>query len=312
MHYDTHNILSQRNVSSWPEWHFNIGGDDSAIRIAAKFHRAFKKLENPRSIRNEIAIIEKSLLEFMPENASWESIRVCFKQARENNDPKLVIKAYTMDKEFSRRLNTHSAANTHHSLKLYCTLLNCPILAQTQEYTEAIDSILYHPELDGFLVQEETVYRGVAPNDEKLLASYTEGTTIITTTYLSTSRRQDVAELFGAVDSEDSFSILYMFNIRKACRRTALSVSSFSNFPDEEEVLILRYVPFKIISIERSNDGRKTRIRLDECTDEEAPSSTSLGSGVSFINVNENPADRYRLELHRERSVNSSIKQSLK
>jgi hypothetical protein len=77
------------------------------------------------------------------DHEDWNKIRDYFKQARDEDNPIPVIKAYTSDQILTKRLNKHSAVNTYHALKLYCRLLNCPILAQTQEYTEAITRIIF-------------------------------------------------------------------------------------------------------------------------------------------------------------------------
>ena len=203
----------------------------------------------------------------MPKNDEWNKIRDHFKQARLEDSPLPILKAYTMTQEFSSRLNKHSAANTYHALQLYCTLLNCPILAQTQEYTEAITSILFHPKLEEFLVRMKTVYRGIVLKDKKLVANYKEGATIITTTFLSTSTNPEVADFFGMAALEDMVSIFCIYNISNTCRRTALDLSKITNFEDEQEILILRYVPFTIKSIERTDDGQKMTICFDECTE---------------------------------------------
>ena len=87
-------------------------------------------------------------------------MREILEEAREKNSPELVIKAYTYEQNFTRCLNNHLAANSHHFLKLYCTIQNCPILNRTQEYTEAFTTILTHPKLDQYFVSHRTVLWG--------------------------------------------------------------------------------------------------------------------------------------------------------
>ncbi|CAF3357727.1 unnamed protein product, partial [Rotaria sp. Silwood2] len=229
---DLHVILRQRSKLDWPEWHLNIAENDKAIEIAQGFHKDFEKLKPSSSIVGQVRTIEETFLKFLPIGSGWDQVREYFQQARQQNNPLSVIKAYTRSKEFTERLNKHSAANTYHLLKLYCTLLNCPILAYTQEYTEAFTSILFHPKLDQYLVRNETVYRGIVLKDDKPIANYRVGVTIITTTFLSTSRSECVARDFGAADS-GGVSIFSTYHISNIRRHTALNIGQISHYSDE-------------------------------------------------------------------------------
>jgi hypothetical protein len=146
--------------------------------------------------------------------------------------------------------------------------LNCPILAQTQEYTEAFTKILFHPKLNQYLVRRRTVYRGISLEDKKLVENYNAGATIITTTFLSTSIDPTVANCFGGTCPENGISVFCIYNINNTNRHTALDLTRLSVYRDEEEILILRYVPFMIKSIERTDDGRKMTICFEECKEE--------------------------------------------
>jgi hypothetical protein len=146
--------------------------------------------------------------------------------------------------------------------------LNCPILAQTQEYTEAFTKILFHPKLEIFLVRKGTVYRGMSLTNKKLVDNYTEGATIITTTLLSTSTDPEVAEFFLASAPEDAISVFCIYNINNTNRRTALDLSNVSVYRNEKEILILRYVPFTIKSVERIDGDRRMEICFDECEEQ--------------------------------------------
>jgi hypothetical protein len=266
--YDLHNILRQSAKVEWCEWHLNINDNDRAIKIAEEFHQNFKKLELFSSIVGQVNTIEETFLEFMPRDVHWNKIRDYFQEAREQDNPLAIIKAYTFSQHMSHRLNKHSALNTHHTLKLYCSLLNCPILAQTQEYTEAFTRILFHPKLEQYLVRKKTVYRGIVLEDTKLMDNYNEGTIIMTTTFLSTSMNPEIAKNFCNTNKENTISVFCIYNIDNTTRRAALNLTNLSIYRDEEEILILRYVPFIIKSIERNDDDRKITICFDECKEE--------------------------------------------
>ncbi len=143
--------------------------------------------------------------------------------------------------------------------------MNCPILAQTQEYTDAITKIFFHPKLEEYLVRKETVYRGIVLEDKKFVANYEEGVTIITTTFLSTSTNSEVADCFSTAPSGDMISVFCIYNINNTYRRAALDLRKISSFEHEQEILILRYVPFTIKLVQRTDDDRRMTICFDEC-----------------------------------------------
>lgn len=286
--YDLHDILRRQKKVEWCEWHLNINQNDKAIEIAGEFHRNSRRLKLSSSIADQVHTIEKTFLEFMPKTNHWDEIRDFFKQGREQNEPSMIIKAYTFSKEFSTRLNKHLAVNTYHALKLYCTSLNCPILAQTEEYTEAFARILFHPKLEGYSVRSGTYYRGIFLEDKKLVDNYNEQATILTTTFLSTSMNPEVANHFGSANSENGISVSCVYNIKNIRRRTALDLRDISFFEQEAEILILPYIPFRIKSIQRTDDGRHMTICFDECDeecvnlDECIPLSTVFSSSEAF------------------------------
>lgn len=269
-YYNPHDILGENNKVKWPEWQMKIDENDKVMAIVESFHDGFKKMTVSTSIVGRIRIIQETLLKFIDENnQDWQPIKDSFKIALETDDPLLIIKAYTFQKAFSRCLNQHSAANTYHLLKLYCTLLNCPVLARTQEYTEAFTEILFHPKLNEYLVQNKKVYRGIVIKDRKFIENCNVGAIIITTTFLSTSLDLEVAAIFATPNpkDEDGLSLLCEYNIRGVSRRVALDIQLLSKFPDEQEVLLLRFIPFKITTFEQSDDGRKIKICFDEFID---------------------------------------------
>jgi hypothetical protein len=267
--YDLHDILCRRKKVEWCEWHLNIDQNGNAIRIAEKFHQEIKKkLKTSSSITGEIDTIGRTFLELLSTDHNLcNKIRDCCEEARTRNSPIPIIKAYTFAQKFTKRLQLHSAVNTYHSLKLYCTLLNCPILAQTQEYTEAFTRILFHPKLNDFLVRKMEVYRGAVIKDKKLVANYKEGATIITTAFLSTSKDPTVAEAFSALPPEimNEISLFSTYNINNVNRHTAIDFEKMSIIESEQEIIILRYIPFTIRSVEQTEDGRKMTVYFDEC-----------------------------------------------
>ncbi|CAM4908821.1 unnamed protein product [Rotaria socialis] len=268
--YDLHDILRQQNRIEWPEWHLSVDENNKITKIVENFHRDFNKMKKSSSIVGLIRIIEETWLNFMNDNdKDWSDVKARFKQARELDDPLPILEALCFSQQFSRCLNRHSAANIYHSLKLYCTLLNCPVVARTQEYTEAFTKILFHPKLKNLGAQNITVYRGMVLEDEKPIANCIVDKIIITTTFLSTSASRLVAEGFRTTPPESMISVFCTYKIRGTTRLTALNLQSISKFPVEEEILIMRFTPFRIVSVERTEDGRKIEICFDEFTEHE-------------------------------------------
>ena len=296
--YDLHDILRQQKKVEWCEWHLNINQNDKAIEIAKEFHRNSRRLKSSSSISAEVQTIEETFLEFMPKNSQWDEIRGYFKQGREQDDPSMIVKAYTYSKELSSRLNKHLAVNTYHALKLYCTLLNCPILAQTEEYTEAFARILSHPKLEPYSVRSGTYYRGIVLKDKKLVDNYSEHATILTTTFLSTSTDPEIAKHFSSVNSENAISVFCVYNIHNIRRRTALDLRDLSIYSSEREILILPYIPFMITSVQRTDDGRQMTICFDECEED----CTALNRCIPLATVFSSSEEAVNLERYRPRT----------
>lgn len=276
--YDLHDILSKRKKVKWCDWHLNIDENKNAMQIAENFHKEItKRLKSSSNITRDINIIKTTFLEFLPPDENkTKTIKAYLEQALSNSDPKMVIKAYTVDQDLTKRLHLHSAVNTYHSLNLYCTLLNCPILAETQEYTEAFTRTLFHPKLkEYYLVQPMKVYRGAALDEKRFVDNYKEGATIITTTFLSTSTDPEVADTFcDPCGIMNKISLFCTYNIKNTSRPIALNLKSLSHHGDEGEIIILRYVPFKIQSIDRKNEGRRIEIYFDQCEEQSTVQET--------------------------------------
>lgn len=266
--YDYHDILRSTIKIGQCKWYLNIDRYDHAIKIAEKFHQNKGKSKLSSNVIDVVDTLQETMLKLMCSESDQKTTDDCFKQARETKSLLPIIRVYTTSQNVSTHLNKHLAGNTRHTLDLYCTILNCPVLARTQEYTDTFTSILFHPELDRYIVRQKTVYRGAVFKDRQLIGDYKKGDTIITTTVLSTSMDYNVAKTFATRSCEDDISIIWTYKINDTKRRTALTLQEMTRFEDEKEILILPYVPFTVTSIERMDNGRTIEICLDECHDE--------------------------------------------
>jgi hypothetical protein len=156
------------------------------------------------------------------------------------------------------------ARNVIHDLKNGCSKFSCDCLYSTEDGTKSITSILLqHPNFKKFIFQGE-VYRGMVLHKDAL-RHYKVGSCIITTTFLATSKNPTVARCFCDIEKvsirDDDHSFFCIFQIVND-NRTALDISSISEYEDEDEVLIMPYSAFFITKIEE--DQEITNIFLKE------------------------------------------------
>ena len=238
--------------------------------------RRFREDLRPKKLKNflqhRIYIINKSYLKMRIKNENLErfnKIQKDFKSAAENDDAFLILTAYSFCQQFSKLLNCDMARNVIHDITTGCSQFCCECLYSTEDGTKSlITLLLYHPQFKelNFI---GTVYRGF-PLDKSKFSHYTDGACFITTTWLSSSKDRRVAEMFSGQDNGflgvDKLSIICIYNIKNE-DRTALNIAKYSQFPGEEEILILPYSCFRITRIVLSNQQQHVEIYFDELTE---------------------------------------------
>ncbi|CAF0779244.1 unnamed protein product [Didymodactylos carnosus] len=262
--------------------------DENAAEKAARFrkeskHSLFFGHNVGRDLKNRLYSIKKGYLDSrlrdMPLN---DSIKYYFRKASDEQDPCYVIKAYTSACNFYSYVNGDMARNVIHDLKQGCSKFFCTRLYSAQDGVMSITSILlHHPYFEPYSFIGE-VYRGMVVKKTSL-AHYRCGIRIVNTTFLSTSKTEDVAEFFNELenDSHNEVSVFCTYKIKN--NRTALDISGMSEIPDEQEVLILPFAAFEIMSIARDKCGR-TEICLEECDPpEENDSSVELAAPLQYF-----------------------------
>jgi hypothetical protein len=198
--------------------------------------------------------------------------------ARIQQSPLPLIFAYTEEQCFSHRLNTDLA------------LLGSDFRFQSshakQQSRENISShrdneapkgagqyiyaaiIMNHPLLEQYYYTGRT-FRGmnITKND---LDSYTVGNIILTRSFLSTSKKRDVAEIFLNFNDPIADScVLCIYNVKNLS--SGLGIESISKFKNEEEVIIVPYTAFRIIGVQEHvsamfhTDQYLCEIELEEC-----------------------------------------------
>ncbi|CAF1437973.1 unnamed protein product [Adineta ricciae] len=266
-------------------WHLN-DEYNSALKKAERFRSYYEELYRERhwlikslfrsnaTVKDSIYAFKKGYLDYIDKSRdinTWQEISNALKSASENEDSKFVVYAYTLSQTFGKIIKKDMARNTFHEFTLYCTPLNCTVLACTQDGIQAFLASMFHSSLKDFVCEGHfTVYRGAVIDDLKLLEGYENGSVIITTTFLSTSTEQNVSNTFKDRNSnnpnEISVSCTYLLHNR---RHTALNISSLSAFPMEGEILLYPYVPFRIISFEKHLEQKQINVVLEEIDDVE-------------------------------------------
>jgi hypothetical protein len=189
-------------------------------------------------------------------------IHDCLKRALLELNPNYLVTAYSSYQNFSTLLNIDMARNIIHDLKNGCSPFSCQCLYSTGDFTKSISHIfLHHPNFQKLGFKGE-VHRGIVMPKHKL-DHYKVDSCIITTTFISTSKKPAVAEAFGdkSVPNLATHSFFCTYNIVND-GRTAIDISNLSKHPEEEEVLILPYSSFRITKIEEKHE--RTNIYLEE------------------------------------------------
>jgi hypothetical protein len=82
------------------------------------------------------------------------------------------------------------------------------------------------------------------------LEQYKTGDHIVNKAFLSTSKLRSIAERFVSLTSVQKIPVICVYHLRTD--EYVLDISALSEFPEEEEVLILPNACFKVESIRRN------------------------------------------------------------
>lgn len=216
--------------------------------------------------------------------AGLERIRGWMQQARENSDSTCFLRAYTSSTLFYERLNINLAQHADDQ--------RIPI---ELPWYLALPKHLYRATMLSQYHHLGETYRGMVLTRYDL-EQYQVGEVILNKAFLSTSTSRKVAEFF-ALSGEDSSLTVTICVYRIKDKSVALDLSTFSEFSDEHEVLILPGCYFKVTSI--TSTDRYIEIELeqqstDKCTGRRVWDLTAGNTGtitVSFVDDQENIDD---------------------
>lgn len=208
-----------------------------------------------------------------------KNIEEYFREAIEKKDYlTYFIKAYTFTNDFHRVLNKHLALyilDYFDESKIFSStyrLVNC--------LAHIVTLLIHHPNLSQYRYRG-FCYRGmrITQND---LNQYRSNQHMLNRSFLSTSVNRQVAEMFAGEGQQSKmrftpqnqsalqYSCLCRYLIKQDS--TAIDVQTLSMRPEEEEVLILPFTVFKVVTIKRHYPDNLTapisvEIELEECED---------------------------------------------
>ncbi|CAF0901389.1 unnamed protein product [Adineta steineri] len=272
---DNYYFITDRNEDNMLEWTIMYDEIQTQRRL---FRQQFLGDANlSLDYQRILNRFQKHYLQKIPlESKLRSSLNCYFTMAAEENDLRYVLSAYTSATIFHKILNKDLAT---YALHYFDSTLN-----KTQDYAlsnciiDLIALLIHSNGLDSYYCLDTlTSYRGMLMTRDNL-KQYSVGSQIMNVSFISTSKSKEIAQIFageGAADSLRQTPEHTPIHLSTLCRyqtknhRTALQLECLSEIPDEQEILILPFSAYEIVSIrkydEKKNNGIMIEIELEEC-----------------------------------------------
>jgi len=240
--------------------------------------------------------------EDLSDGTGMKKITEWMQQARENNDSTFFLRAYTSSTIFYERLNLKLAQHADSQLNP----ANLP-------WYLALPKHLYHQNTLSQYHYLGNTYRGMIMTENDF-DQYQVGEIILNKAFLSTSTSRSVAEFF-ALSGSDSIQKVTISSYKIVNENVALDLSTFSEFPSEQEVLILPGFYFKITAItpkDRYIEIELEQQPINDCTGRRVWDLTGKKGtiSVSFINEQQN-TDGNAVEAKKEGAITYEYQSTL-
>jgi len=234
-----------------PEWQFD---EDQAEYFARASHWGCIK---DRGVKKTIEKVEKSHALQDDHDEAIKIVQSHFNDARETNDPIYLLKAYTVESQFYKRLNHEMASgNRRQVFKKLCK-------KWTGYYTGIIAK---NPAFERFRFSGQT-YRGmqINPSDYE---QYRVGVALANKSFQSTSKSWKIANGFACPSkpTPGKLSVIIIFTILD--RKSALSIEEISEYQNEEEVLIVPGTLFIVTNVNQDEIPYEIELRQLDWKDE--------------------------------------------
>jgi hypothetical protein len=140
--------------------------------------------------------------------------------------------------------------------------------------------VIHHPSVEHFYHPNCTTYRGMNLNGGEL-EQYVPGARILVRSFLSTSKRVNVAKFYFNLITGENIPVLCIYHITQS--RTAMFIPEISQLDEEEEVLIRPFAVFCVIKVEKANLEHDKQGRVMQIFLEELPPTTGMYV-IDFVN----------------------------
>ena len=230
-------------------------GRDKAEAFSRAIHRGC--ITN-RGIRKTVEKIEKAkIIPANDESKQGKTLRYFLNQAREQNDATYLIRMYTIDGIFYRTINDYMAEGT--SKAVFEKLCR-----KWSGYY--VGCIMKDPGLSSYRFAGVT-YRGMMIDHEDF-SRYQPGTVVTNKALQSSSKLQRVALTFSRVDSPTLGQVSVLIRHTIVDPKAALDIRSISEFPNEEEVLLLPGILFMTDYVNKDSEPCEVHLRQLPWTNE--------------------------------------------
>lgn len=234
------------------EWQFE---ENSAESYSRAVHWGCIK---DRGLKKTVKKIAKArALDDDPDDPSTKIVQNYFNEALETKDPMSLLKAYTVESQFYKRLNHEMA--TGNKKQVYEKLRK----KWTGYYTGII---VRNPAFDHLRYSGQT-YRGmqITPAD---FDQYRPGVALANKSFQSTSKSWKIAQGFALPSrpAPGRLPVVMVFEITD--RRSALSIEEISEYQNEEEVLIVPGTFFIVTNIHLDEIPYEIELKQLEWKDE--------------------------------------------
>ena len=219
------------------EWQKQAVG--RAVKIAADNLSHCNSFENMNTAHHQISQAPE-----LRACRNMDQIMYFLDKAREENDALHLLRAYTAETDFYRRLNVRSAQVNarfgHPDPDLYLKEWS---LAFNAQLMKDLSFKKFH--------WTGKTYRGMLITKEELSLFSRVGSGVVNRAFLSTSKNREIALSYTAKPSPGQISVISIYTIKQGW--SALDLETISEYPNEEEVLIIPNMNFTITKFKKGN-----------------------------------------------------------
>ena len=228
------------------EW---IDSYRNAYRISYENHEHMRRWITKVPLKKLLEEIDNGYIDKMAfsTEANRATVKVNIQYAIEENNPLPLAIIYTGTTCLCTHLN-YNLAELGSDFRFVSTRLDYPDNEPPKNLGQYIyASLLINHTVFRPYQHASTTYRGMTITSQDLEA-YAMGKIVITRSFLSSSKKREVAEFYlGFKDVTSRPPVICIYKVSNP--RSSLCIESFSEFPEEEEVLIVPFIAFEITAV---------------------------------------------------------------